>query len=142
MKEAVDQLDPQNNIQIDFAHLPADEDQLKVSGNVNLLKLALSNIVTNACKYSYNGAVIISLRSEKYRVSIAVKDSGIGIPEQELPSVFVPFFRASNTTPFEGYGIGLPLSLNIIRLHKGSIAISSQEGMGTEIRVLLPTVLT
>jgi signal transduction histidine kinase len=141
VKEAVDQLYPQNNIKIDFAHLPTNEEQLQVSGNLNLLKLALSNIVANACKYSYNGAVIVSLRSEKNRVSIAVKDSGIGIPAQELPSVFVPFFRASNTTAFEGYGIGLPLSLNIIRLHKGSIALSSQEGVGTEIRVILPTML-
>jgi signal transduction histidine kinase len=138
VKESVDQLYPQNNIRIDFASLPENQDQLQVLGNVNLLKLAVSNIVTNACKYSRNQLVVISLLSENNRVIIKVKDDGIGIPAQEVPHVFEPFFRASNTADFEGYGVGLPLALNIIRLHKGSIAIKTKEAEGTEMQLLLP----
>jgi signal transduction histidine kinase len=137
-KEVVDQVYPQNNIRFDFNELPADESQLQVLGNSNLLKLAVSNIVANACKYSHNQLVVIGLASKNGQVAIRIKDEGIGIPETELRHIFEPFFRASNTSDFEGYGVGLPLALNIIRLHKGSIAITTKEGLGTEMQVLLP----
>jgi signal transduction histidine kinase len=65
-------------------------------------------------------------------VIVSVKDEGIGIPEKDLQHIFEPFFRASNTGKFDGHGVGLPLALNIIRLHKGSIAILSKENEGTE----------
>ena len=71
---------------------------------------------------------------------IVVKDQGIGIPEKELQYIYVPFFRASNTKSFEGYGIGMPLSRNIIRLHKGTIVVNSEVEKGTEVKVLLPLV--
>jgi signal transduction histidine kinase len=138
VKDTVDQLYPGNNIRVNFDGLPEDENQLKVLGNINLLKLALGNIVANACKYSYNKLVLIQLLTGNDHLVIRIKDEGIGIPEQELQYVFEPFFRASNTSDFEGYGVGLPLSLNIIQLHKGSISIQTQEGIGTEILVRLP----
>lgn len=138
VKETVDQLYQHNKICIDYDQLPEDENQLNVYGNVTLLKLAVSNIVVNACKYSHNQVVTISLSSAHQQVVIGVKDQGIGIPAQELRYVFEPFFRASNTESFEGHGIGLPLSRNIIRLHKGSISINTKEGEGTDIRISLP----
>jgi signal transduction histidine kinase len=109
-----------------------------VQGNVNLLNLAISNIVLNACKYSDNKVVVASLFSENNKTIICVKDQGIGIPEDEVKHIFEPFFRASNTEKFEGYGIGLPLALNIIRLHKGNITINTKEYTGTEIQIILP----
>lgn len=138
VKAAVDQLYPDNHIQMDYSQLPEEEDHLKVLGNSNLLRLALSNIVVNAYKYSYNKPVRISLSTENDRVIFSVEDQGIGIPEQDIQHIFELFFRASNTTDFEGYGVGLPLSLNIIRLHRGSIAIKTKEDVGTHIRILLP----
>src|SRR5690606_18457006 len=100
--------------------------------------LAMSNIVLNACKYPKNQPVDIKLITEKGRILISIADKGIGIPLQEQQHIFEPSFRASNTNEFEGHGIGLPLTLNIIRLHKGSIGILSEEAKGTEIQVLLP----
>ncbi len=129
---------PESNITIDFASLPADEDKLYTEGNVNLLQLALSNILGNACKYSNNQPVEISVRTENKRIAISITDRGIGIPESEQQHIFEPFFRASNTSDFEGHGIGLPLTLNIIRLHKGSIGIRSEEEKGTEMQIILP----
>ena len=70
--------------------------------------------------------------------NISIKDQGIGIPEGDVQHIFEPFFRASNTGKFEGHGVGLPLALNIVRLHKGSIAIASKVDAGTTIRVMLP----
>ncbi|MFD0794365.1 ATP-binding protein [Mucilaginibacter litoreus] len=125
-------------IDIDFASLPDDENQLYTDGNVNLLRLAISNIVSNACKYSNNRPVNVQVTSNGRHIIIKVTDKGIGIPTNEQPHIFEPFFRASNTGDFQGYGIGLPLTLNIIRLHKGSIGIRSEEQVGTEIQIILP----
>jgi signal transduction histidine kinase len=139
IKESVNQVHPNSKIEIDFSKLPDDEELLSLKVNKNLIKLAISNIVSNACKYSNENLVSISLESNANMLSIAVTDRGIGIPQTDIQHIFEPFYRASNTNDFKGYGVGLPLSLNIIRLHRGSIAIKSQEGVGTEIKVLLPT---
>ncbi|MCQ6958544.1 sensor histidine kinase [Mucilaginibacter aquariorum] len=137
--DSVKKIDPESVIDIDFSALPDDENLLYTEGNVNLLQLAVSNIVLNACKYSSNRPVNIQVTAHEGRVIIIkVTDKGIGIPEQEQQHIFEPFFRASNTSDFQGHGIGLPLTLNIIRLHKGSIGIRSEEQVGTEIQILLP----
>lgn len=138
IKESVNQVHPNSKIEIDFTKLPNDEELLTLRVNKNLIKLAISNIVNNACKYSNENLVSISIESNANMLSIAVTDRGIGIPQTDIQHIFEPFYRASNTNDFKGYGVGLPLSLNIIRLHRGSIAIKSQEGVGTEIKVLLP----
>jgi signal transduction histidine kinase len=138
IQSAVKQVHPESKIEVDFSNLPADENQITLKANENLIKLAITNIVSNACKYSNNKPVLITLESKLNVLSIAVKDQGIGIPQSDLQHIFEPFYRASNTTDFKGYGVGLPLSLNIIRLHRGSIGITSQEKIGTEIKVILP----
>jgi len=136
--EAVKKIDPEGTIQIDFSQLPSDESQLFIDGNLNLLQLAISNIFLNASKYSNHQRVKVALSSSLGRVTVKVSDDGIGIPDEEQQHIFEPFFRASNTTEFNGHGIGLPLTLNIIRLHKGSIGIRSEENVGTEINIMLP----
>ncbi|MHA4895995.1 HAMP domain-containing sensor histidine kinase [Pedobacter sp. PWIIR3] len=136
--DAVKKIEPESILDINFSSMPADEKLLYTSGNINLLQLAVSNIILNACKYSNNSAVTISISVENGRILISVKDIGIGIPAEEQQHIFEPFFRASNTGDFKGYGIGLPLTLNIIRLHKGSIGIRSEENLGTEIQIILP----
>ncbi|EOR94515.1 Two-component system sensor histidine kinase [Arcticibacter svalbardensis MN12-7] len=133
-------IEPESIIDINFSGLPEDETKLYTEGNINLLQLALSNIVMNACKYSKNQPVEIKLNVENERLMISVTDKGIGIPLQDQQHIFEPFFRASNTSDYEGHGIGLPLTLNIIRLHKGSIGILSEEKSGTEIQIFLPVL--
>ena len=137
-QNAVTQVHPESKIEIDFSQLPSDESKITLKANKNLIKLAITNIVSNACKYSNNKPVLITLESKLNVLTIAIKDQGIGIPQSDIQHIFEPFYRASNTSQFKGYGVGLPLSLNIIRLHRGSIGISSQEKVGTEIKVLLP----
>lgn len=136
--DAVKTIDPESNIHINFDDLPSDDNGLYTNGNINLLQLALSNIVLNACKYSNNQPVEIKVTCDNGRINLIVTDRGIGIPQNEQQHVFEPFFRASNTTDFDGFGIGLPLTLNIIRIHKGSIGIISEEKVGTEMRIILP----
>ena len=136
--ESIKKINPDSNIQIDLDDMPTDERMLYVSGNSNLLRLAVTNIISNACKYSDNRMVKIRLLAENNKVIISIADQGIGIPQTELQHIFEPFFRASNAHNYEGHGVGLPLTLNIIRLHKGSIGIRSEVGSGTEIKVFLP----
>jgi signal transduction histidine kinase len=140
VKKSVDNINPQNQVYFDTSHLPEEARKLSTSGNMQLLILALSNVVVNACKYSNNSPVTIGVAATDERILIVVRDTGIGIPENELPYIFDPFFRASNVEHFKGYGIGLPLSRNILRLHGGDIVVSSKVGEGTIIHISLPII--
>lgn len=138
VKETIDKINPQNNIVIDSSLFPENPKKLKINGNKQLMHLAVANILNNACKYSNNQQVVASIASSNISVVMVIKDRGIGIPESEMPFIYDPFFRASNTHLFEGYGIGLPLTRNIIRLHSGSLNVSSTANMGTTVEIVLP----
>lgn len=139
VKKLVDFTDPHNEVYLNFERLPADEANLTVFGNQNLLKLAITNVVQNACKYSNNGKVTISLSATSDKQCIlVVEDHGIGIPQKEIRYIFDPFFRASNTKDYKGYGVGLPLAQKIIRIHRGEIRFTSMEGAGTKAEMRFP----
>lgn len=138
VKGLTDVLNPKNKVQLDFNLLPENHEKLKVWGNKQLLYLALSNIVNNACKYSNNQEVNISIASSNNEVVLLFVDKGIGIPQNELQFIYDPFFRASNTHQYEGYGIGLPLARNIIRMHNGELIVSSDVEKGTTVKIKLP----
>lgn len=138
VKQSVDNINPGNHVYFDTTHLPEEERKLTIRGNMQMLILALSNVVLNACKYSDNKPVTIGVASTDERVLIIVRDMGIGIPENELPYIFDPFFRASNVGAYKGYGIGLPLSRNILRMHEGDIIVKSRAGEGCIIHISLP----
>jgi signal transduction histidine kinase len=138
VKENADAIMPANNVTVSIDQFPEDENKMTITGNYDLLKIAISNIVLNACKYSNNQKVLLQLKFEEAYGRITVTDTGIGIPPEDLKHIYVPFFRAANTRPYEGYGIGMPLSNNIIRLHKGKIEVNSKEHEGTVVQVALP----
>jgi signal transduction histidine kinase len=131
VKSTIDTIYPKNKVRLNLSELPENSQDLKIFGNERLLHTSLSNIVSNACKYSSNETVIITIRSTGRKVWIIVKDYGIGIPPDEQKFIFDPFFRASNAKNFDGYGLGLALTRNIIRLHKGDLRISSSTDSGT-----------
>ncbi len=137
-KRLIDKINPANKVFADLSLLPEDPKKLKVKGNRQLLQLAFSNLLTNACKYSNNSPVTIYIASSDTHVIVTIKDQGIGIPEAEIGYIYDPFFRASNTKLFEGYGIGLPLTRNVVNLHKGLLLVSSAVNVGTTVQVKLP----
>lgn len=141
VKQTVDNIVPDNKVFINHSLFPEDEHKLIINASHQLLELALSNIVLNAVKYSSNSPVQFALAASNDSVIIIVKDTGIGIPKNELKYIYDPFFRASNTGKFEGYGIGLPLARNIIRMHHGELIVNSKENEGTEIQIVLPLPL-
>jgi signal transduction histidine kinase len=103
----------------------------------------LNNLLSNAIKYSPEGGVV-GVRLERARdgVSLSVTDTGIGIPEAELQSIFEPFRRSSRTRgAMPGVGLGLSVSRRIVEAHGGRMEVTSREGQGTTFRVWLPPMM-
>jgi len=138
VKETIDKINPRNRLVINLSQMPEAPEKLKIIGHPNLLQLAISNLVMNACKYSDNQPVTLSISTIDQPVNITITDTGIGIPGNEIPHIYDPFFRASNTKTYEGYGVGLSLTRNIVRLHKGEIEITSELGKGTTVKLSFP----
>lgn len=138
VKDNCDAILPENNIRISLNNMPSDEALISIKGNNDQLRMAIGNIAMNACKYSNNNIVTLQLLVNEKYADIVVSDNGIGIPPDELKHIYDPFFRASNTQKFEGYGIGMPLSRNIIRSHKWEILVHSTVNVGTVVTVRLP----
>lgn len=103
----------------------------QVDANPDLLKIALQNILNNACKYSGDKPVEMRLRGSV----LSIEDQGIGIPPEEIKRVTQPFYRASNAHAYAGRGIGLSLSLRILRKYGASVQITSRLGEGTTISI-------
>lgn len=137
-KETVDNIIPENKVYINLSLMPEDQQKLMIMGNQQLLELALVNIIINACKYSLNKPVPVSIAATDSKVVVTIEDQGIGIPKDEIAYIYEPFFRASNTGEFNGYGIGLPLTRNIVRLHNGELEVRSEQDKGTIIKIKLP----
>ncbi|MBA2875223.1 ATP-binding protein [Thermaerobacillus caldiproteolyticus] len=100
----------------------------------------LLNLLDNAVKYNReNGRVIITGRSEGGKIYIHVKDSGIGIPEEECDRIFEPFYRIQGTG-VDGTGIGLAFVKQLIQLMGGSIGVESKLGVGSDFWISLPAM--
>lgn len=138
IKKNIDKSIPENQIELDFEELPSNENAITFLGSESLLKVALGNILENACKFSNNKKVCIKVFSDTSSILLTIRDEGIGIPESELKNIHEPFFRASNVRGIEGFGFGLPLAYKIIKMHSGEIRILSQIDKGTLVKIKLP----
>jgi signal transduction histidine kinase len=117
-----------------------DSDQMIVVGDDSLLKVAVSNLIDNACKYSTDHKVEITFRHIEKFIEVVFEDKGIGISEPDQQKIFEPFYRGANTISFSGTGVGLALVNQIIKNHNGTIRLASELGKGTTVTLLLPTV--
>ncbi len=106
------------------------------------MKMALSNIIDNAIKYSKpeGEPVKVAYASDGKWVEIVVSDSGIGISEKELPFIFEPFYRVDKARRHDsgGYGLGMSLTKKIVEAHGGQISIESSLDIGTTVTITLP----
>jgi signal transduction histidine kinase len=98
---------------------------------------ALCNIAENAVKYTDKGGIQISIKSTEMFSCISVKDTGIGIAEEDIPKIFARFGRLSSSRDKEGVGIGLYLAREIITKEGGYIKVVSKPGKGSEFLVFL-----
>jgi PAS domain S-box-containing protein len=102
-------------------------------------KLVL-NLLSNAFKFTFEGAIHVSLRAVGNAARFTVRDTGTGIPEDELPRLFERFHRVKHARgrSFEGSGIGLALVKELVRLHGGEVTVESTEGSGSAFTVTVP----
>jgi putative PEP-CTERM system histidine kinase len=131
-------LDQRNGLKLVTAFPPKEKTPI-ISGDRELLQKAFTNLLLNAIQSlpKGEGAVEVTV-SEPYqgRITAAIKDTGCGIPSEQLKSLFHPF----QTTKKHGTGIGLCHTRSIIEVHGGQIRIESQVNAGTKVEVELPTV--
>ena len=120
------------------------EQSVMVTIDPNRLGLALSNLIDNAVRYNVkNGSVTVTVKrlTEKPYVEVSVKDTGIGIPPQNISKIFTKFFRAENVLKreTEGSGLGLYITKNIVNRHGGTVWAESVVDRGTTFHFTLPT---
>jgi two-component system, OmpR family, sensor histidine kinase ArlS len=128
------------NVELDFGEFPEDEKDFVVFGNVDLLYIAVKNIVENGCKYSPDATSAVDLSFRHHKIFIRVINRGNVIPDDELPQIFQPFYRGSGTGSSRGFGLGLSLAQRIIALHKGTILVQSEPANGTCFTIELPAI--
>ena len=120
-----------------------DESLPQIMGDEELYDELFTNLISNAIKYTPGGGKVrVTLtKGDHGRVCFEVSDTGIGIPEEEMPRLFSEFFRAENAKTFaeEGTGLGLVIVKEILDLVGGAISVKSKVGEGTLFRCLLPS---
>ena len=105
----------------------------------SLLRHILGNLLANAIKYSADGSkVLFELIPQEREIVFRVRDSGIGIPPEDLQKLFEPFHRASNVGRIPGTGLGLAIAKSCVEAHQGKITVDSEVERGTTITVILP----
>lgn len=119
------------------------EAEVAVTGQADLLARAIENIVRNAIKHSpAGGTVRVELDTDeaKQRLHIRVLDRGPGVAEQDLQTIFQPFFRSTDTPKdVEGHGLGLAIAQQVVHTHGGTLTASNREGGGLCVKITLPT---
>ncbi len=122
-------------------NLELDEDLDPIMADSRLLEHAFSNLLTNALKYSANcpEPLVRAWKSSK-EVYVSIRDFGIGIPAEELPHLFDPFFRGKDVQHIKGTGLGLSIADQFLRLNNGYIKVSSTPQAGSEFVVSFPII--
>ena len=124
------------SIRLDSSFMPCT-----VRGHREALDVVFRNLVSNAIKYNHpEGTIVLEGACVGSSLRIDVRDTGMGIPEAEIPFIFEDFFRvkSSKTAEIPGTGLGLSIVKKIVEGHHGSIEVESTEGEGTTFSVFLP----
>jgi len=138
MPHEMAKLKSEYTVTLTFDDLPDDDEKLLIFGNENLLYSAIKNVVLNACKYSSNHRAGVKLSVKDEEIAVEISDEGKGIPEEELQHIFQPFYRVDDNLTENGFGLGLPLSSRIVKLHRGHIQVNSVVNKGTTFTIYLP----
>ena len=111
----------------------------KITGDRDLLQLAIHNLLDNSLKYSRaDDTVELRALEDGSHVVIEVADTGRGIPSVDLPNIWQELYRGQNALSIPGSGLGLPLTKSIIEQHGGTILLRSRMGEGTVVTVRIP----
>ncbi|MFY2825341.1 ATP-binding protein [Ruegeria sp. MALMAid1280] len=120
--------------------IPQFDDGVYLSGNSGHLRHILLNLLGNAVKFTHEGSVTLSFEQSKQSVAFTVSDTGIGVPEDQVASIFEPFTQASNidSRKIGGTGLGLSIVRGLVTSLEGQVSVKSSLGEGTVFRVEVP----
>jgi two-component system, NtrC family, sensor histidine kinase KinB len=136
--EPLRQLFVDKNIKLEIR---AEEDALKVNADASSIQSALTNLLSNALKFTpAGGQVSVWIEDSDKMVAFCVQDSGPGIPDEFRPRIFEKFFRVPSSSGPSGAGLGLSIAKNIVEAHGGTIGFSCPKGGGTIFRFQIPAV--
>ena len=135
IKEHFDKTRYNGQIEVHLSIIPEISDLVTITGLPGLMRIAIENIIDNACKFSGQQKVEVTLNATPNNIQMQIADKGIGIPEPEKKDLFQPFFRASNAMEFKGSGIGLSLVYKVISMFGGTINLTSTPGNGTTVTI-------
>lgn len=134
-RQSILRSDPSYRVEIVYDKEIEEGDCIAITGNEYLLKVAFSNLMENACKFSINHQCTVRIGFHAGGMILQFSDTGIGIPTGDLPHIFEPFYRGGNKKYASGNGIGLSLTQRIIQLHRGTITVESRVQEGTTFTV-------
>jgi signal transduction histidine kinase len=131
---------PGREVQLSVGLVPTTDtaEPFSLPGNAELLTTALFNLLDNACKYSQAAVSVALDYADARTLQVRVADTGPGIAEADQARLFEPLFRARSAAGRPGFGLGLPLTQKVVRLHGGRLEIASAAGQGTTATVWLP----
>lgn len=117
--------------------LDSDLEKSTVYIDKNRLHQIILNLITNSIKFTFDGFIKITTKKENNRVYLIVEDTGIGIPNEDIPFVFEEFRRSSKAVKkgIEGTGLGLSITKRLVEMMGGNIKIESEEEVGTKVTV-------
>lgn len=141
ISEAVDSILDEFRIIHDATHkiLFSSDYHSTIHVDIKLLRQIMSNLISNAAKYSREGGTIeVSIKEGEGYVAVKVKDNGIGIPPEDIPRLFEPFKRATNADKHKGTGLGLAIVKQAIDLCNAKISVQSEVNNGSLFTVKLP----
>lgn len=120
-----------------------DIEDIELLGDKNRLEQVITNFLSNGLKYAPDGKVLtICAKMKGEQVRVSVRDQGIGIPPEKVKHIFERFFRVEESNNFSGLGLGLYISSEIIKRHKGEIGVNTKAGEGSEFWFEIPVNLT
>jgi len=138
---SIDSMNPIFDAKFQTITSSADSDSISIDGDRTRLNQVITNLLSNASKYSPEGSNIsVNTYSNESIFVTEITDDGIGISTEDKLQLFTPFFRSDNseTRQVPGNGLGLVICKQIVELHGGSLTVDSTKGQGTTVRVELP----
>jgi signal transduction histidine kinase len=120
-------------------HADIEERELWVRGYADKLEAAIANLLDNALKFTPGGGTVtLGLQRDGHQARLWVRDTGIGIPAEEMTELFSRFHRGRNVHSYPGSGLGLAIVRATAGLHGGTVTAQSEVGVGTRFDLLLP----
>jgi len=138
------------DVQLNYNNKQTDTPDVKINFTTNkdtlickidekIIGHILNNLLSNAVKYSLPGTFVnFSLYSQQEEVIFEIKDEGIGIPSEDLPSLFDSFHRCNNVGNIPGTGLGLSITKKCVDMLHGEINVTSEVGVGTKFTIIIP----